>query len=74
LAFQEEVWSAARRMATLVEALPEAQLWEDFGDPKYGNYYRNIQGIIEHCHYHLGQIALVKKLVALSFPAERDRG
>ncbi len=47
----------------LVEQLPEQKLWEDFADKKYGSYYRNIHGIIEHTHYHLGQIALIKKLV-----------
>ncbi|MEJ7673756.1 MAG: DUF1572 domain-containing protein [Chitinophagaceae bacterium] len=51
----------AENFAGLVEQLPESKLWEDFSDNKYGNYYRNIQGIIEHTHYHLGQIVLVKK-------------
>ncbi len=59
-----KVWAEAERFASLVEALPEEKLWEDFYDKKYGNYYRNIHGIIEHMHYHLGQIALIKKLVA----------
>ncbi len=58
-----KVWADAETLAGLVEQLPEAQLWEDFSDNKYGNYYRNIHGIIEHTHYHLGQIALIKKLV-----------
>ena len=31
---------------------------------KYGNYFRNLTGIIEHLHYHLGQIVLIKKLIA----------
>ena len=60
--FVEAIWSEAERFAQLVEALPETQLWEDFADKKYGNYYRNIQGIIEHSYYHLGQIALIKKM------------
>jgi hypothetical protein len=60
----EKSWSDAENFAALVEQLPESRLWEDFTDPKYGNYYRNIHGIIEHTHYHLGQIALVKKIVA----------
>lgn len=59
----DQVWADAETLAALVEQLPEAQLWEDFSDNKYGNYYRNIHGIIEHTHYHLGQIALIKKLV-----------
>ncbi len=53
----------AEAMAALVEQLPEASLWENMADEKYGNYYRNIHGIIEHTHYHLGQIALLKKLI-----------
>lgn len=29
----------------------------------YGSKYRNFHGIIEHTHYHLGQIVLLKKLL-----------
>lgn len=51
----------ATHLAVLVEQLPETRLWEPFADGKYGNIYRNLQGIIEHTHYHLGQIVLIKK-------------
>lgn len=60
----EVLWADAERFANLVEQLPESKLWEDFTDKKYGNYYRNFHGIIEHCHYHLGQIVLIKKILA----------
>lgn len=53
----------AEVFAGLVEKLPEHKLWEDFTDPKYGSYYKNIHGIIEHTHYHLGQIVLIKKIL-----------
>jgi uncharacterized damage-inducible protein DinB len=53
----------AENFASLVEQMPENKLWEDFSDNKYGNYYRNLQGIIEHNHYHLGQIVLIKKII-----------
>jgi hypothetical protein len=53
----------AELFAQQIELLPEAKLMEDFADPKYGSYYRNMHGIIEHTHYHLGQIALLKKIV-----------
>jgi len=53
----------AETFAGLVEQLPDSKLSENFEDGKYGNYYRNIQGIIEHTHYHLGQIVLIKKLL-----------
>jgi hypothetical protein len=54
----------AERFAELVSQLPESKLWEIFSEEKYGTYFRNIQGIIEHSHYHLGQIVIVKKLVS----------
>ena len=59
----DKTWRDAELFATLVEELPEDKLWEDFTDKKYGNYYRNIHGIIEHAHYHLGQIVLIKKII-----------
>jgi uncharacterized damage-inducible protein DinB len=51
-----------KQFATQIEQLEESKLYDVFGDPKYGNYYRNLQGIIEHNYYHLGQISLIKKL------------
>jgi len=53
----------AERLSYLIAQLPDSKLWEVFVEEKYGNYYRNILGIIEHTHYHLGQIALVRKLL-----------
>ena len=59
----EKTWTEAENFASLIEQIPESKLLEDFSDNKYGNYYRNIAGVIEHCHYHLGQIVLIKKLL-----------
>lgn len=53
----------AERLAGLMEQVPESRLWEDFTDKKYGIYYRHLHGIIEHTHYHLGQIAVIKKII-----------
>lgn len=58
-----KTWSDAENTAQLLEKLPESKLFENFTDEKYGNYYRNIHGIIEHIHYHLGQIVLIKKII-----------
>ena len=58
-----KTFSDAETFATLIEQLPEEKLFENFTDEKYGNYYRNIHGIIEHIHYHLGQIVLIKKIL-----------
>ena len=59
----QKTWNDAERFAALIEQLPEAQLSETFTDEKYGSFYRNLHGIIEHTHYHLGQIVLLKKLL-----------
>jgi uncharacterized damage-inducible protein DinB len=56
-------FSDAERFALLVEQMTDEKLWTDFADEKYGNYYRNILGMIEHSYYHLGQIVLIKKLI-----------
>jgi uncharacterized damage-inducible protein DinB len=59
----DKVWADVENFAKLIEQLPEQILFENFADKKYGNYYRNLHGIIEHTHYHLGQIVLIKKIV-----------
>ncbi|MEZ5031918.1 MAG: DinB family protein [Saprospiraceae bacterium] len=67
----EEAWDALRQalyrdaeaFAGAVEQLSEEQLDSTFVDEKYGTYRRNIEGIIEHSYYHLGQVSLIRKLV-----------
>jgi len=61
--FLNKVWADAEMMTGLLEELPESKLMEVFCDDKYGNYNRNLLGIIEHTHYHLGQVAVIKKIV-----------
>jgi uncharacterized damage-inducible protein DinB len=56
----------AEKAARLIEEMPEEKLPEIFFDKKYGNYYRNLHGLIEHTHYHLGQIVFLKKMLAES--------
>lgn len=68
----EKTWADARQFADLVEQLPEYRLWENLADEKYGNYYRNLHGIIEHCHYHLGQIVLIKMILRGKKDVEKD--
>jgi hypothetical protein len=58
-----KTYADAEIFAKLVEQLPESKLTETFADEKYGNYFRNIAGVIEHAHYHLGQIVIIKKLL-----------
>ncbi len=40
------------------------EYWNNwFEEEKYGTYHRNVMGIIEHLHYHLGQLVMIKKLI-----------
>jgi hypothetical protein len=59
-----KTWRDAEDFAAMIEQLPESKLGETFAEEKYGNYYRNLLGVIEHAHYHLGQIVLIKKLLS----------
>lgn len=58
-----KTWTDVENFAVLLEKFPDDKLGDVFIADKYGNYYRNFHGIIEHCHYHLGQIVLLKKMV-----------
>jgi hypothetical protein len=60
--FQEKFWRDTEYLAELIKNMPNEQLYEPFADPKYGNFLRNINGIIEHSYYHLGQVVLIQKL------------
>jgi hypothetical protein len=64
IALLDKTWKNAEYMAGLIEKLPENKLGEIFSEPKYGTYYRNITGVIEHIYYHMGQIVLIRKILA----------
>jgi hypothetical protein len=56
------MFADALQFVQYLENLPSDCMETTFVDPKYGTYFRNIHGLIEHAHYHLGQIVLIKKL------------
>lgn len=53
----------AEKFANRVEQLADQTLDEIFIDQRYGTYLRNIEGVIEHSYYHLGQISLIRKMI-----------
>jgi hypothetical protein len=61
--FLSRFWKDAEAFASLIEQMPEEKLSEVFVDEKYGTVQRNIDGMIEHSYYHLGQIVLLKKIL-----------
>ena len=58
-----KLWNDSEKFAVLLEQMPDYKMNEVFVDKKYGTYLRNIDGMIEHAYYHLGQITLIKKLL-----------
>lgn len=61
--FLSKFWADSETFALLVEQLSEEDLKQVFVMEKYGNYQRNIDAMIEHSYYHLGQIVLIKKML-----------
>jgi len=53
----------SEKFAAKVEQMNDNVLDHPFIDEKYGSYMRNIEGVIEHSYYHLGQISLIKKMI-----------
>ena len=61
--FQNTIWTEAKAFISLVEKLDDTILDTYLAEEKYGKYFRNLVGLIEHTHYHLGQIAIIKKMI-----------
>jgi Protein of unknown function (DUF1572) len=61
--FLDAFWNDSEEFADLVDKLTEKELNEHFVEEKYGTYSRNIDAMIEHSYYHLGQIVLIKKML-----------
>lgn len=53
----------SEKFIDLVETMTDKKLLSDFVNKKYGTYFRNIDVMIEHTYYHLGQIILIKKRI-----------
>jgi len=62
-AFLTIFWNDAETFASWIEKMPEEKLKQAFVEEKYGTYQRNIDAMIEHSYYHLGQIVLIKKIL-----------
>ena len=63
LQLKNNLFEQTEQLGQLISNFSDKQLEMIFVDEKYGNYRRNIEALIEHAYYHLGQITLIKKLV-----------
>ena len=57
-------WTDAASFTQKLEEMDENTLNSIFVKKEYGTYYFNINTLIEHSYYHLGQIVLIKKLIS----------
>lgn len=58
-----DLLSNSEKFAGKVEQMEESMFDQHFIDEKYGTLLRNIEGVIEHSYYHLGQITLIRKMI-----------
>jgi len=56
--------SNAEKFAQKVEEMDDALLEQPFLDGKYGTNLQNIEAVIEHSYYHLGQLSLIRKILS----------
>ena len=63
LALRDEFLRNAELFTQKVALLSDEQLDSTFVKPEYGTYQRNMEGVIEHAYYHLGQIVIIRKMI-----------
>jgi len=61
-ALKERTHQSFIQLAEAVKGFPEEKLNKTYAEAK-PSYYKNFQGIVEHAHYHLGQMVILKKLL-----------
>ena len=57
----QKTWADAEAFAQTVEKLSVGDDFYQVIPPNHNSFYKNIHGVVEHNHYHLGQIVLLKK-------------
>lgn len=59
----QQLLTHAESFAQAVQQIPDEQLSAHFVREEYGTWQRNIEAVIEHGYYHLGQISMLRKLL-----------
>jgi uncharacterized damage-inducible protein DinB len=60
--FKNAMLASFIKLAEQVEAMPEEKLFE-FTPSGHSTFYKTLHGIVEHAHYHMGQIVIIKKFI-----------
>lgn len=58
-----ELLNNAEKLSVFLEHSSPEKLNDIFFEEKYGTWQRNMEGLIEHSYYHLGQITLIVKML-----------
>jgi hypothetical protein len=61
----DELVGNANTFIAHVRIMHEATLGSVFVKKQYGTYERNIEAVLEHGYYHLGQIVLLQKIIVI---------
>ncbi len=64
---KEKSLQSARDLASDVKKFPDEKLF-DLTENGHDTYYKMLHGVIEHGHYHLGQMVLLKNLIRQKNP------
>ena len=64
LQLQKDNFHSSEELATIIEGYDIGNLFNPIL-PGHSSAYRNFQGQIEHIHYHLGQMLMIKNFLAL---------
>lgn len=59
---KEDNLASAQELAAAIRAFDESKLYMPIL-PGHSTAYKNMQGTVEHVHYHLGQMVIIKKLL-----------
>jgi hypothetical protein len=62
-----DILDNAEKFAVKVEQMEDNIFDKPFIDEKYGTVLRNIEAVIEHSYYHLGQISLIRKMITQNY-------
>ena len=60
---KEDLINNSQQFIKHLSNFTDDQLDQVFVKNEYGTYLRNIDAMIEHAYYHLGQVSLIKKMI-----------
>ncbi|MEM7572622.1 MAG: DinB family protein [Bacteroidota bacterium] len=62
-ALRQQFLDNAQKFVEYVADMAAEQLAAPFVMAQYGDFRRNIEGVIEHAYYHFGQLVIIKKMI-----------